>query len=269
MTYKAQSIVSRSLALCVGLCAMSSASADVPTPSVDVSAYRDKLTVLSDGKGHFVAVTPISSDERVVFYGDGKVFYQQRLVGMSRNGDKWDHVFIDPRLPVGGREEGTGFLIFDGKQHRVECDKRVTNLNTVAEADAKTLLSSAQFLRSPRKFRPYALARDDRGTYYYVDRGNHPEDKQRFRVFAGQKGNMKPQQMKSIASDPSGDVFATKTGTLRLVLNKEPQDLKWTQGKKTVGLVRVALDFNTMIASIYNEFGVYTGERLGTPCDDL
>lgn len=269
MTYKSTQLASLGAALGVGLCAISIASAEVPTQAVDVSAYRDKLTVLSDGKGHFIAVTPIGSDERAVFYGDGKVFYQQRLVGMSRNGDKWDHVFIDPRLPVGGRDEGTGYLIFDGKQHRVECDKRVTNLNPVADAEAKTLLSSAQFQRSPRKFSPYALARDDRGTYYYVDRGNHPEDKQRFRVFAGQKGNLKQLQMKSIASDPSGDVFSTKTGTLRLVLNKEPQELKWIFGKKTAGLVRVPLDFNTMIASIYNEFGVYTGERLGTPCDDL
>ncbi|MBL8635666.1 MAG: hypothetical protein JNM40_20740 [Myxococcales bacterium] len=269
MTCKFTAVSALGTALCVGLCAISAASADVPTTAVDVSAYRDKLTVLSDGKGHFIAVTPIGNDERAVFYGDGKVFYQQRLVGMSRNGDKWDHVFIDPRLPVGGRDEGTGFLIFDGKQHRVECDKRVTNLNPVAEAEAKTVLSSAQFLRSPRKFRPYALARDERGSYYYVDRGNHPEDKERFRVFAGPKGNMKPQQMKSIASDPSGDVFSTKTGTLRLVLNKEPQELKWISGKKTIGLVRVPLDFNTMIATIYNEFGVYTGERLGTPCDDL
>ena len=80
------------------------------------------------------------------------------------------------------------------------------------------------------------------------------------------KGNMKPQQMKTSRAIPRAMSLRPKTGTLRLVLKQRPQDLKWTQGQKTVGLVRVALDFNTMIASIYNEFGVYTGERLGTPC---
>ena len=257
------------IATYVGLCAIHPARAEAPSPSVDVTAYRDKLVVLGDGKGHFVAVTPMPGDERALFYGDGKTFYQVRLVGMSRNGDKWEHAFAEPRLTEGAREEGSGYVAFDGKSYRVDCGKRTTAVTAIAAAEAKTMLGSAKFLRSPRKFRPYALARDDRGTYYYVDRGYHPEDKERFRVFAGLKGNMKLQQMKSVVSDPSGDVFATKTGTLRLVLNKEPQELKWIHGAKPTGLIRVSLDINTMVASIYNEFGVYTGERLGTPCDDL
>jgi len=246
-----------------------SASAEPPTPSVDVSAYRDQLRVLTDGKGHFVAVTPVPGDQRALFYGDGKSFYEVPLVGMSRNGDVWEHAFAEPRLTEGARGEGSGYVGFDGKSYRVECGQRKAAVTIVGAAEAKAMLSSAKFLRSPRKFRPYALARDDRGTYYYVDRGYHPEDKQRFRVFVGQKGQLKPQQMTSIVSDPSGDIFATKTGTLRLVLNKDPQELKWIHGKKPASLVRVSLDINTMIASIYNEFGVYVGERLGTPCDDL
>ena len=257
------------IATYVGLCAIYQARAEAPSPSVDVTAYRDKLVVLGDGKGHFVDVTPMPGDERALFYGDGKTFYQVRLVGMRRNGDKWEHAFAEPRLTEGAREEGSGYVAFDGKSYRVDCGKRTTTVTALPAADAKTLLSQAQFLRSPRKFRPYALARDDRGTYYYVDRGYHPEDKQRFRVFVGQKGNLKQQQMTSLVNDPSGDVFSTKTGTLRLVLNKDPQELKWIHGKKPSLLTRVPLDFNTMIASIYNEFGVYTGERLGTPCDDL
>ncbi len=261
------------LAVCttlgLGTSAATPAWADPPSPTVDVSAYRDQLVVLSDGKGHHLAVTPVPNEQRALFYGDGKTFFEVRLVGMSRNGERWDHAFIEPRLAEGGREEGTGYVAFDGKSYRVDCGKRTTTVTALPAADAKTLLSQAQFLRSPRKFRPYALARDDRGTYYYVDRGYHPEDKQRFRVFVGQKGNLKQQQMTSLVNDPSGDVFSTKTGTLRLVLNKDPQELKWIHGKKPSLLTRVPLDFNTMTASIYNEFGVYTGERLGTPCDDL
>lgn len=247
----------------------SSALAQTPAGGVDVAAYRDKLLVTSDGKGHFVAVTPMGGSERALFYGDGKVFYEVRLVGGSRNGDKWDHAFADPRLAEGNREEGSGYVGFDGTNHRVECGKRVTQLTALPAADAKKMLEAAQFQKSPRKYRPYALARDNMGNYYYVDRGYRAEDKDRFRVFVGPKGNLKPQQMVNVVSDPAGDLFATKRGSLRLLLNKEPQDLRWMPGKKAVPLTRVPLDFNTMIASIYNDFGVYAGERLGTPCDDL
>lgn len=245
------------------------ANADAPSETVDVSALVDKLTLLSDGKGHYVAVTPMPADQRELFYGDGKTFFQVPLVGASRNGDKWEHAFAEPRLTEGNRGEGSGYVGFDGQSYRVECGKRVTPLTPVAAAESKTILGSGKFVVSPRKFRPYALSRDDRGTYYYVDRGYHDKDRARFRVFIGQKGNLKPQQMTNVVNDPSGDIFSTKTGTLRLVLNKDPQELKWVFGKKSSPLVRVSLDINTMIASIYNEFGVYSGERLGTPCDDL
>ncbi len=268
-------MISKRFALVATVCGLATASglsvaqADPPAASVDVSAYRDKLTILSDGKGHFVVVTPMPADQRALFYGDGKTLFEVSLVGASRNGEKWEHAFAEPRLAEGNRGEGSGYVGFDGQKYRVECGKRVTQLTPVADAEAKTLLGTAKFVASPRKFRPYALSRDDQGTYYYVDRGIREEDRARFRVFVGPKGNLKPQQMTNVVNDPSGDIFSTKTGTLRLVLNKEPQELKWIRGKKAAPLVRVSLDINTMIASIYNEFGVYSGERLGTPCDDL
>ncbi len=268
-------MISKRFALFATVCALATASdlsvaqAEAPGAAVDVSAYRDKLTILTDGKGHFVAVTPMPADQRALFYGDGKTLFEVPLVGASRNGEKWEHAFAEPRLTEGNRGEGSGYVGFDGQSYRVECGKRVTPLTPVASSEAKALVSAAKFVVSPRKFRPYALSRDDRGTYYYVDRGIREEDRARFRVFVGPKGNLKPQQMTNVVNDPSGDIFSTMTGTLRLVLNKEPQELKWLQGKKTQPLIRVSLDINTMIASIYNEFGVYSGERLGTPCDDL
>ena len=124
------------MATCVGLCAIQPARAEAPSPSVDVTAYRDKLVVLGDGKGHFVAVTPMPADERALFYGDGKTFYQVRLVGMSRNGDKWEHAFAEPRLTEGAREEGSGYVGFDGQSYRVECGKRTTVVTAVAAAEA-------------------------------------------------------------------------------------------------------------------------------------
>ena len=43
----------------------------------------------------------------------------------------------------------------------------------------------------------------------------------------------------------------------------------WAEKKKDLKLTLVPVDFNKNVAMIYNELGVYTGERLGTPCDDL
>jgi hypothetical protein len=88
-------------------------------------------------------------------------------------------------------------------------------------------------------------------------------------LYAGPKGNLKLQKMTNVVSDSQGDLFATKTGSLRLVLNREPKSLIWIAGKGQSPLVQVPVDFNVNVASIYNDFGVYAGERLGTPCDDL
>ena len=71
--------------------------------------------------------------------------------------------------------------------------------------------------------------------------------------------------MTNVVSDSEGDIFSTKTGSLRLILNKN--ESTWIEGKKQRKLVLVPVEDNARM--IYTELGVYTGERLGTPCDDL
>ena len=265
--------VALGMALGAGFSASAKPPAGQPAPPpvkpVDVAAVRDKLLVLTDGKGHFVAVTPMGVDPEGFFYGDGKRFFQLRRAGGSRDGEVWERSFIDPRLTDGGHEEGMGFVAFRNGGYSVQCGPRTTKLTLVDAAAKATLLQTASFERSLRQRRPYALARDDRGRYYYVDRGYHPEDKDNFRLYAGPKGNLKLQKMTNVVSDSQGDLFATKTGSLRLVLNREPKSLIWIAGKGQSPLVQVPVDFNVNVASIYNDFGVYAGERLGTPCDDL
>ena len=115
------------------------------------------------------------------------------------------------------------------------------------------------------KTQGYALARDDKGTYYYVDRMREPEGNKNFRVFIGQRGAMKPAKMKNIVSDSEGDIFYTKKGELRLVLDKSEQT--WAKGKKQTKLTVLPVEDNVVL--IYSELGVYTGQSLGTPCDDI
>lgn len=240
--------------------------ASAPAHPVDVSAVRDKLKLLTDGKNHYIAVVP-TGDGEGVFYGDGKRFYELRSPSSGRNGESWERSFIDPRLTEGGHAEGMGFVSLRNGAYKLDCGPRATPLKLVDAAAAKDQLAAATFERSPRKYSPYALARDEHGVYYYVDHGYQKEDEKKFRLFVGPKGNLKQLKMTNIVSDVEGDIFSTKTGSLRLILNRS--ESLWIKDTKKSKLTIVKLDFNVQVASLYNDFGIYSGERLGTPCDDL
>jgi hypothetical protein len=147
----------------------------------------------------------------------------------------------------------------------VVCGDKTTELKIVEPKQAAALLKAARFEPSPRKWQPYALARDDRGNYYYVDRGFHEADKSRFRLFVGPKGDLKQQKMTNVVSDSEGDIFSTRTGSLRLILDR--RESTWVENEKPRPLKLVPVESNLQM--IYNDLGVYTGERLGTPCDDF
>jgi hypothetical protein len=249
------------------------AAGPAPDAVLDVAAYRDKLVLLTDGKGHYVAVLPgpvkrsVETDHGL-FYGDGKRFYSVPVQTGSMNGEQWAFGFREPRLDVGGHAEGTGDLRFEPPdKYTVYCGARKTALKAVEAAEAAKVLGAATFERSPRQWRPYALARDSKGRYYYVDRGATKEREKSFRLFAGPKGDLKLQKMTNVVSDSEGDVFSTKTGSLRMVLGKG--EASWIEKESPQKLVIVPVDFNKNVAMIYTELGVYSGERLGTPCDDL
>ena len=261
-------------ALCVltaltALTALSALSAQAdPAPAadadlVDVSAFRSKLKLVSDGKNHYVAFVPFGSMEQV-FYGDGKVFYQLRVHGGGSSGtESFDRMFWDPRIAWGG----TSFSFRDTK-YSIDCRPRHTELAPVGFDQEQALLGKAAFHKSLWKRQAYALARDNVGNYFYVDKVREDEGKN-FRLFSGPKGAMKKLAMTNIVSDAGGDIFATKTGELRLVLNRgdNKADNLWVQGKKQSKLVPLVIDDNAAV--IYTELGVYAGQRLGTPCDDL
>jgi len=226
---------------------------------VDVAEYKTKLKLVSDGKNHYVAFVPFGSMEQV-FYGDGKVFYQLRVHGGGSSGtESFDRNFWDPRIAWGG----TSFSFRDTK-YTLTCRPRETTLTPVASDQEQALLGKAVFHKPLWKRQAYALARDNLGNYFYVDKLREGEGKA-FRLYSGPKGAMKKLAMTNIVSDAAGDIFATKTGELRLVLNKG--DNFWVAGKKQNKLVSLVIEDNASV--IYNELGVYAGERLGTPCDDL
>jgi hypothetical protein len=237
------------------------ASAAAPS---DLAPARDKLLLLTDGKSHYVAVQPFDSVDNPLFYGDGKRFFAVPYQSRSSNGTQsFSFVFVDPRH-FRSFHFDTEVQLRDGK-YSVRCSSHETPMTVVEPAAAKALLAAATFEPSPRKWQAYALARDPSGVYYYVDHGRTPETSKHFRLFVGPKGNLKQQKMTNVVSDSEGDIFATKTGSMRLILDKK--ESSWMASKKTTPLRLVPVEDN--LGVIYNELGVYTGERMGTPCDDL
>jgi hypothetical protein len=232
-----------------------------PDSSVDVSAVKAQLRLFDDGKGHYLALIPFGQDVWSHFYwGDGKTFWAQRIYGGLSDGEvSFNKLFWEPRVPHGQ----ASFWLKDSV-YRLGCGERTTVFRPTADAPAQTILASATF-RPPRwTRRAYALARDESGIYYYVDRARD-EDVLDFRLWAGPRGQLKPLKMTNVVSDSEGDIFATRSGELRLVLDKK--ESFWVQGKSRTPLKLLPLEDNVRL--IYSDLGVYAGEPLGTPCDVL
>lgn len=234
-----------------------------PGSPVDVKAVLDKFVFVSDGKGHYIAGIPFGRDIWEPFYwsADGKLFVTLRITGGSSVGEeRFDKVFWEPRVQA--RWQGGFGMKPEGWW--VQCHDRLTELKVVDTAARSKLAASAQFVTAIWERSAYGLARDNSGNYWYIDRGIG-EKSQNFRVFMGPRGQLKPMPLVNVVSDSEGDIFATKKGTLRLILGKG--ESVWIEGKKQSKLVLLPIDDNRKM--IYTDLGVYLGQRLGTPCDDL
>jgi hypothetical protein len=85
-------------------------------------------------------------------------------------------------------------------------------------------------------------------------------------VFVGKKGAMKELPLTDVASDSAGDVFATKTGDLRLVGSRgSGAKVTWIRGGKRTELVWLDLDLNSRL--IFRDLGIY--KFTGTICDNI
>ena len=236
-----------------------------PKSEIDVSAIRKDLIVLHDGRGHFIIVLPKGGvKENHLYYGDGKVFHRQATYGSGRSPGRIDYSFWAPRARPGNSGQVKGYLRMRKGKWAVQCSKRETPLEQLRKQDADKLLASAVFKHRYWKRQAYALARDDRGVYYYVDRMLARYGGKGFRLFVGPRGSMTQRPMTNIVSDSEGDIFATKSGELRLILSRK--DATWVKGKERTPLKYVPPRRNVVM--IYNDLGVYRG-FLGTPCDDL
>jgi hypothetical protein len=242
----------------------------------------EKTAVCTDGKSHYVVVAPSDKQLKQLYYGDGKTFFRVPLPPWVLTGDN----FFEPRFFAKTKNSsfrGLDMRLYasvdldaDKKTCSVTCGERKTDLQ-ILDADAKkALLGSASYQPPVQKRAPHRLARDNSGRYFYVDKGNTPETEKSFRLFVGPKGAMKLQKMTNAVADTEGEIFTTRSGSLRYVTDRQKPPT-WIQGSKKTVLTVVpieTIDDKTgeplnNYQLIYNELGVYLGEKLGNPCDDL
>jgi hypothetical protein len=251
------------------LIALSTTAAADPKPKpVDIKDLRDSMIVLQDADGGIYVVVP-GSDSRL-FYGVGgknKNLYEQIVFGRYSDGTTgaWDLSVWAPRVPnvqPGGVQRKP-----DGTYARSCGNDSNIPLTPVNPDQAKAILDKSSFQTSAIIRRPYLLARDDAAVYYYVDVLRKDYGGKGFRVFIGKKGAMKQKPLTDVANDTAGDVFATKTGDLRIVRENSDgkQNVQWVKGEKRSPLVWLDTDANSPL--IYRDLGIYG--FIGSICENL
>jgi hypothetical protein len=247
------------------------AAAEPKPEKVDIKPFRDELVVLQDGEGGTYVLKPRTDKDGEtlparIWYGvpKAKELYEQQSQGHSRNGKSWSEQVWAPRIP-GIRP---GYFDFKDDQYSKACNDSRVPLTQLTGDKAKAILDKSTFMTPFMVRTAHRLARDDSGTYYYVDRFLKKFGGSGYRVFVGKKGAMKQLALTDMAIDTAGEVFSTKTGDLRLVVTHE-HDAKpgavWIKGNRKLDLVQLDIDANSPL--IYSELGIWT--FMGTLCDKM
>lgn len=242
------------------------ALADGKPRPIDVKAVLDKLEVYRDDTGA-VLVTPRPDSfegdaaDQWLFYGDTKTLYQQRIVGSSISGAKREWIIWSPRA----KNMANADVTVDPTGVEVRCKGGKDGhqkLSPVPPDQARAILGKATFLPPLWDRSAEFLARDDDGVYFYVDALREELGGKGQRVFTGKKGGMKELSMTNIVSDSAGQIYATKTGELKIVAGTDGKAY-WKRGGKKTELVVLPLFENRYL--IYRELGIYG--TLGVVCD--
>ncbi|MBS2022722.1 MAG: hypothetical protein JST92_09950 [Deltaproteobacteria bacterium] len=234
------------------------AGAELP---LDTSA-KVPLVLLTDGAGAYFA-HPVEETRSLLLAGDKSALYAQLLIGSGANGADFDVTFWDPNYGAGADR---GLMFKDGV-YTLICGKKNITLTKVEPEAAKKILAGARLLRPRWQRRAFALARDDAGTYYYVDTVRDDENKKGdesdYHLFIGRKGNVEFVPLEDAIIDGSGASFITAKG--RLVFTEGMKSAAWAVGQGQSPLK--AVDLFSEAAMIYSKLGAYKGQALGTPCD--
>lgn len=218
------------------------------------------LQLATDGKGHYVAFNPKARTSGAFLHGTKERMYEQRVHGASRNGDKsFSFTFWEPRVQDGWRRS---FGMRDGKFTLFCGDKRI-QFEKIPEGEAKQVLAATAVFKHRWRRHAHAMARDNRGNYYYVDRANEPRGNNDFRLYVGTKGSLGYQPVNDAIVDDATDLFIATSG--RLELSRDKLTSVWWVGDERHELKR--LNLYQQGPDIYKSLGVYGDEKLATACD--
>jgi len=244
------------------------AAAD-PTPKpIDTKGFRDELLVFADSGGQLLVVKPertvnnVSEGGRVWFGAPNKLLYEQVVIGRTVAPPGWSYQTWAPRIP--GVTPGYVARNADGSFVKSCGNKDVVQLTQLTGDKAKAVLDKGLMSEYLNR-RAHMFARDDSGTYYYVDKLSKQYGGKSFRVWSGRKGAMKQLPLSDVASDTAGEVFSTKSGDLRLDRRADVSKMIWIRGEKRTELITLDVDANSPV--IFTDLGIYP--FLGTLCDNL
>ena len=224
---------------------------------VDVSGVKSTFLLYTDGDGGYFATIRMDMDN-LYWAPDGKTFYKQRAFSGGADGvDNYNFRMWAPRV------NNVADLDIKADKGTMTCGEESWELTQVDPKDAAKVIDKASWKGVVWKRQGHQLSRDDKGTYYLVDRLRDEYGGKGFRLFAGQKGAMKELGLTNIVSDSVGEIFSSKKGELRYVT--ENGAVSWIKGSKKTSLTNVPIEDN--LSMVYGDLGVYEGS-LGTPCDE-
>lgn len=245
-----------------------------PTPQPNAKAPRSpladaplagkpdlsKLIVLADGEGRYLATIPFDRDD-ALFSGDAKALYKQRLHGGGSEGTiAFSKSFWEPRA----RYPAAASLDFRNGKYTLTCGEKATELKRLSAAETKKFLARAKLYDVRWQRKAYALARDDEGTYFYVDQARQPEDNADFTLYVGNQGQLVGSVPDVLVHDNSGDILRAAGGKLKL---SRAGEAEWIAGPGRTRLQHLPVEDNVRL--IYLQLGAYQGLPLGTPCDGM
>jgi TolB-like protein len=230
---------------------------------VDAEALA-ALTLWEDGSGNYVAMNTARLED-LFLAGTARKLHRVRTAGGFLDGGRGsgDKSFWEPR--AGGRSS----FEFKPVEAKLSCGQKDVPFKEVPALEAKKILARADILAPRWRRIPYLLARDDQGTYFFVDGargpGGDPATPPDFRLYVGKRGGLARVDLEDAIHDDAGFVFLTTGGRLVARQQGRKYAVEWGVGTTRVALTWLEPADNGPL--IYRELGVYAGQSLGTPCD--
>jgi hypothetical protein len=206
--------------------------------------------------------------EAPFYWGDLRRLFKLRIRGGGQEGTAaFDRTFWEPRA----RTPAQAMLDVHAGRGMLTCGDRTIPLRFIPPEELSAQLRTTRFFAPRWRRIPVALARDDLGTYYFVD-GSRGADgspllaSPGLQLHVGRKGKLVRLELVDTLSDGGGQLFITPRGRLEVKRSGAgAMEAAWLTGSARQALTWLEpADHGPLI---YTELGVYGQEPLGTPCD--